>query len=181
MSSKTRRISAKDRGNLTRRNPKKQEDMSKYIDADKLKAEIERYKKGAAIARFDNAGENADYFQGKVDMCDDLMHIITSLQQEQPDTDGLYLELADFLTKNDVPEEKAKFLANRIADIYGSKKYLEGLCDGIKQDQPEVDLDALVNEAFDKYSSVDGYGQLSVSFNRAELYSFIKKLARKEG
>lgn len=44
----------------------------------------------------------------------------------------------------------------------------------------EVDFDALVDEAFDKYSSVDGYGQLAVSFNRAELYSFIKKIARKE-
>ena len=50
----------------------------------------------------------------------------------------------------------------------------------LQQEQPEVDLDALVNEAFDKYSSVDGYGQLSVSFNRAELYSFIKKITRKE-
>jgi hypothetical protein len=57
----------------------------KYIDADRLKAEIERYKQGAAIARFDNVGENADYFQGKVDLCDDLMYIITSLQQEQPE------------------------------------------------------------------------------------------------
>lgn len=61
--------------------------MNKYIDAEKLIAEIERYKKGAAIARFDNAGENADYFQGKVDLCDDLTHIITSLQQEQPEVD----------------------------------------------------------------------------------------------
>ena len=50
----------------------------------------------------------------------------------------------------------------------------------LQQEQPEVDLDALVNEAFDKYSSVDGYGQLSVSFNRAELYSFIKKIISKE-
>ena len=50
----------------------------------------------------------------------------------------------------------------------------------LQQEQQEWDLDALVNEAFDKYSSVDGYGQLSVSFNRAELYSFIKKIARKE-
>ena len=54
------------------------------------------------------------------------------------------------------------------------------LITSLQQEQPEVDLDAIVNEAFDKYSSVDGYGQLSVSFNRAELYSFIKKIARKE-
>ena len=55
----------------------------KYIPAEKLIAVIERYKQGAAIARFDDAGENADYFQGKIDLCDDLTHIITSLQQEQ--------------------------------------------------------------------------------------------------
>ena len=59
----------------------------KYIDADKLISEIEKYKQGAAIARFDNAGENADYFQGKVDLCDDLQHIIDSLQHEQPEVD----------------------------------------------------------------------------------------------
>lgn len=60
----------------------------KYIDAERLISEIEQYKKGAAIARFENAGENADYFQGKVDLCDDLTHIIDSLQQEQ--TEGLH-------------------------------------------------------------------------------------------
>jgi hypothetical protein len=54
----------------------------KYIDAEKLIAEIERYKQGAAIARLDNDGENADYFQGKADLCDDLTHIIISLHQE---------------------------------------------------------------------------------------------------
>lgn len=59
--------------------------MNKYIDAEELIAEIERFKQGAAIARFDNAGENADYFQGKVDLCDDLTHLIASLQQEQPE------------------------------------------------------------------------------------------------
>ena len=59
----------------------------RYIDSEKLIAEIERYKQGAAIARFDNAGENADYFQGKVDLCDDLTHIITSLQREQQEVD----------------------------------------------------------------------------------------------
>ena len=45
-------------------------------------------------------------------------------------------------------------------------------------DVKDVDLEAIVEEAFDKYSSVDGYGQLVASFNRAELYSFVKKIAR---
>lgn len=50
----------------------------------------------------------------------------------------------------------------------------------LQHEQPEVDLDALVDEAFYKYSSVDRYGHLFASFNRAELYSFIKKITRKE-
>ena len=93
----------------------------KYIDAEKLIAEIERRKKQDVTFR-------------ERSLLIDMENAINSLQQEQPD----------------------------------------------QPDQPDVDLDALVNEAFDKYSSVDGYGQLSVSLNRAELYSFIKKIARKE-
>lgn len=67
----------------------------KYVDADKLIAEIERYKQEAATARFDNSGENADYFQGKVDLCDDLTHIITTLQQEQPEESKWWWSEAD--------------------------------------------------------------------------------------
>lgn len=99
----------------------------KYIDAERLKAEIERLEAGCS---FREAGAYKRMYR-----------VIDSLQQEQSDTDNLCSELADFLIRNDIQEEKAKFLANRISDEYGSKKYLEGLCDGIKQEQPEVDLD----------------------------------------
>lgn len=86
-------------------------------------------------------------------------------------------------------------MAEYVADVFSRKEHLDNISYGYcmeiadvfrqyaeraKQERPEVDLDAIVNEAFDKYSSVDGYGQLSVSFNRAELYSFIKEIARKE-
>ena len=40
----------------------------------------------------------------------------------------------------------------------------------------EVDLDDFIKEEFNKYSCVDGYGQLSVSYNMAEFYSMIKRL-----
>ena len=63
---------------------------------------------------------------------------------------------------------------------YNTCRKILDIITSLQQEQPEVDLDALVDEAFDKYSSVDGYGQLSASFNRAELYSFIKKITRKE-
>lgn len=104
--------------------------MAKYIDADKLKTEIERLRSEAEYERCESFGNHDGFIinEAKEYICMLLKSFIDSLQQEQP----------------------------------------------------EVDLDAIVNEAFDKYSSVDGYGQLSVSFNRAELYSFIKKIARKE-
>jgi len=70
---------------------------------------------------------------------------INYLQQKQStNTDNFYSELVNFLIKNDIQEDKAKFLANRIADKYGSKRYIDGLCDGLdvnKQEQPEMDLE----------------------------------------
>lgn len=103
----------------------------KYINAEKLKTEIEKRARICREIGEREQDENPDmgnYYRGKAVSLEEILLHITSLQQEQP----------------------------------------------------EVDLDAIVDEAFDKYSSVDGYGQLSVSFNRAELYSFIKKIARKE-
>lgn len=82
-----------------------------YIPADKLISEIERYRQGAAIAKFDNAGESADYFQGKVDLCDDLTHIISSLQQEQPEVDLEKLK------------NKAELIANEIMIGVQANKY----------------------------------------------------------
>jgi hypothetical protein len=42
----------------------------------------------------------------------------------------------------------------------------------------EVDLDDFIKEEFNKYSCVDGYGQLSVSYNMAEFYGMIKRLTK---
>lgn len=105
----------------------------KYIDSEKLIAEIER--------RMDKHWEGL------------------------PDADSS----EDDWTHNELCELGA----------YKELEHIEDFLDSLQQEQSEVDLDALVNEAFDKYSSVDGYGQLSVSFNRAELYLFIKKIAKK--
>lgn len=110
------------------RRPQKVIDMSKYIDAEKLKAEIERYKQEAAIARFDNAGENTDYFQGKVDLCDELTHIITSLQQEQQIGEEYAIEIGKCTHTLRV----------------GSKSDIDNLIRQEKQEQPEVELEKTV-------------------------------------
>lgn len=56
--------------------------MSKYIDAEKLIAEIKRYE-NTAIDAYNPHGEDADYWDGKVVACEDLKTLVTSLQQEQ--------------------------------------------------------------------------------------------------
>jgi len=56
--------------------------MNKYIDAEKLIAEIERYE-NTAIDAYNPLGEYADFWHGKVVAYEDLKTLITSLQQEQ--------------------------------------------------------------------------------------------------
>ena len=95
----------------------------KYIDSEKLIAEIERYE-NTAIDAYNPLGEDADSWHGRVVACEDLKTFITSLQQEQP----------------------------------------------------EADLDKLVNEEFASHSRTTEYG-LEVTYNRAELYQLIKRMA----
>lgn len=118
--------------------------MSKYIDAEKLIAEVRRYK-NKADERLKIKGRTFGEEQKDValqNLCGNLLHFIDSLQQEQStNTDNLCSELANFLIKNDIQEDKARFIANRIADIYGSKRYVDGLCDGLdtnEQEQPNA-------------------------------------------
>ena len=81
----------------------------KYIDTELLRKEVEKH-----IKEVEDAAKrytpNMGFFSAKLSGIYDVMDIIDSPQQEQPDTDGLCLELADFLAKNDVPEEKANIL-----------------------------------------------------------------------
>jgi len=65
----------------------------KYIDADKLIAEIERYE-NTAIDAYNPHGEDSDFWHGKVVACEDLKTLVTSLQQKQqmPDSTQLIAE-----------------------------------------------------------------------------------------
>lgn len=121
--------------------------MSKYIDAEKLIAEIERHKQGAAIARFDNAGENADYFLGKVDLCDDLTHIITSLQQKQPEnivtTANALLEALSKTPYNNKPITDAQVIVKQLlVFLKNPSSYNPNAIN--EQEQPEVDLEDVI-------------------------------------
>jgi len=155
--------------------------MSKYIDAEKLIAEIKQ------LVKTNKELKPNRFTQGIAAGYGDVLSVITFLQQE-PIT----------LEEDWVGKRKQECWCRRLSanGNYQCEKYegVLGSCDGQcswivdypklkgikKKKLSEVDLDALVNEAFDKYGSVDGYGQLAASFNRAELYSFIKEIARKE-
>ena len=75
--------------------------MSKYIDADRLKAEIERRReKCADIAADERNEEVAEYYRGKEVAYDETCSLITSLQQEQPEIDW-EKELRNWMVKMD--------------------------------------------------------------------------------
>ena len=59
--------------------------MAKYID-DRLRAMIMKYESTAENA-YNPSNEDADYWHGKVVACEDILHIINSLQQEQQEVD----------------------------------------------------------------------------------------------
>ena len=138
----------------------------KYIDADKLKRFVGELKERAKRNRCDSWGIVPDALE-------EVEGFIDSLQQ---DKETLMLEMCN----QSFWEDSGYIMIPPDVTIEGIESLLKQVKKKLQQEQPEVDLDAIVDEAFDKYSSVDGYGQLSVSFNRAELYSFIKKIARKE-
>ena len=60
----------------------------KYIDSEKLKAEIERRREKCADIAADERNEDvAEYYRGKEVAYDETSSLIASLQQEQPEVD----------------------------------------------------------------------------------------------
>jgi hypothetical protein len=125
----------------------------KYIDAEKLKAEIER-RLAAYQKNFDNADNKIARLStdGRISSLKALLPFINSLQQEPtPDTDVLHTKLVNLLKTYRIGEETAITLADRIADTYGAQRYMDGLCDGLKQEQPNIDLEEEVKKYFEGY------------------------------
>lgn len=117
----------------------------KYIDAEKLIAEIERLRK-INIKALDADHITPGVFHGRAQAFNYLFEFIDSLQHElTPDTDVLHTELVNLLKTYRIGEETARTMADRIADTYGVQRYIDGLCDGMdkedmkkEQEQPEV-------------------------------------------
>lgn len=67
-----------------------------------------------------------------------------------------------------------------VAEYYRGKEVAydetSSLITSLQHEQPEVDLDKLVNEEFSSHSRTTEYG-LEVTYNHNELYQLIKKMA----
>lgn len=119
----------------------------KYIDSEKLIAEIERLAKSYKDPTFVTVrGNTANNFR------DNLLSFIASLQQEQPDTKEQSSHLEHWLAFFGCPEENIEKCATQISQGYGAIRYPEGVQHGAEavnelaqQEEPEVDL-----EKFDK-------------------------------
>lgn len=87
--------------------------MAKYIDADKLKTEIERLRSEAEYEKYESFGNHDGFIinEAKEYICMLLKSFIDSLQQEQPEVDLEYIE-------ND-----AELIANKIMIGVQSNRY----------------------------------------------------------
>lgn len=124
-----------------------------YIDAEKLIAEIERWRDKAKEKYNKNP-----YSMGRCDALAEFRNHIVSLQQEQPVTKEPISHLEHWLAFFGCPEENIEKCATQIAQGYGAIRYLEGVQNGAEavnelaqQEQPEVDLEGEVEKYFGDY------------------------------
>ena len=112
--------------------------MSKYIDAEKMKTEIERKKEEYKKDRYmsDYRGKLA-YYKDKI--YDDLLSFITSLQQGQPKVD----------LEKEIDEKWNEFVSSEgeREDFTRIVRHFYELGLNSRKEQPEVDLEKLKNKA----------------------------------
>lgn len=128
-------------------------DMAKYIDAERLKAEIERRKADAKL--YDMSGGDAPIY-------DELLSLLDSLQQEQQDCHTVeewmqHIKNSDQLTKDIFSKGPYDVLYDALnhpyQHCYDAIKEFGELCfqtgvNSVKQKQPEVDLEEEIKNYF---------------------------------
>ena len=89
---------------------------------DQIRAEIERYKK-SAIDAYDPHDEYADFYYGKLVMCDDLITIIDSLPDEHRDLATKAKEFLEALSEtpyNNTPITNAQVVTRELLTFFKS-------------------------------------------------------------
>lgn len=66
-------------------------------------------------------------------------------QKPTPDTDILHTKLVNLLKKYRIGKETAITIADRIADTYGTQRYMDGLCDGLNKENMKQEQSIQVN------------------------------------
>ena len=125
--------------------------MSKYIDAEKLIAELRRQKRELELS----IQSQGDYGQScQIVAYENILSLIASLQQEQPEPVKGKFVFPKLLY--------ARTLDNKTIDVsYGpqdmtSIEYVRN--DFVEQEQPDVDLEKEIFEAEKKYGDIDEMG-----------------------
>lgn len=95
-------------------------------------------------------------------------------KQEVPaDTEVLTAKLVNLLKSYRIGEETATGLANRIADTYGTQRYLDGLCDGKKGEWKPSEEQMKALNTLNLYGNLSYVGQQNQLIS---LYQDLKKL-----
>lgn len=132
----------------------------KYIDAEKLKKLIDEKWKELADKNVKVGGGKWD---AEISTYLSVLRIIVSLQQEPtPDTDVLHTELVNLLKTYRIGEETARTIADRIADTYGSQRYMDGLCDGLDEEDTKQEQEKFREKLIEwAKENMDSLGRLS--------------------
>ena len=130
--------------------------MSKYIDAEKLKAEIERleFEIKSQIAELGNFESNEIGLFNYLDLYDDILSIITSLQQEQPESicpRCVYRNKMDDICEYPYGGRKCRINENGVYECNGFEEVEQ-------QEQPEVDLEKEINIEISKWTCYEEIG-----------------------
>jgi hypothetical protein len=144
--------------------------MSKYIDADKLKAEIEMRIAQWQSYTFACASQIASEAFDRIDELKGLLIYITSLQQEQPEpsckTCGFY--------ENNCPFIRGKFIPypNKVCKDYTYS---------VMKEQPEADLEKIIGQTYHDGSVADTSNMDHMDYENIARYFYALGLnARKE-
>ena len=137
--------------------------MNKYIDSDKLKTKV----KGLQCEQGFEDGEAERGYQFAIK---DMLRVIDSLQQEQPEVD-LVEEITRFFSKNPIPHEHLTdwpLLKNTALYFYNIGRYSRDI-------KPEVDLEKEIDSEWAKCNPIDEGMGVEVANIHIEAFDIIAR------